>query len=69
LNKATPGEEKVEKKANKASSMEAAAPLFGKLFLITILVSALGAACAFTLAFFNKKADNKEIEAAKLETE
>ena len=49
--------------------MEAAAPLFGKLFLITILVSALGAACAFTLAFFNKKADNKVIEAAKLETE
>lgn len=39
--------------------MEAAAPLFGKLFLVTIVVSVLGAVCAFTLAFFNKKADNK----------
>ena len=66
---ANPWAGKIVEQANKASSMEAAAPLFGKLFLITILVSAFGAACAFTLAFFNKKADNKVPEAAKLETE
>lgn len=54
---ANPWAGKILEEANKATSIEASAPLFGQLFLITILVAAFGAVCAFTLAFFNKKAE------------
>ena len=54
---ANPWAGKILEEANKATSIETSAPLFGQLFLVTILVAAFGAVCAFTLAFFNKKAE------------